>query len=161
MSLRSMSYDVGVLLGALRVPYIITNVLKHITIQYVIEDFGVVISVINPGDYNLVKDRIETTFPGWRQIFISTANEINDKRYEVIWDLMRSGYMKWLRSVYRTQFPAIIETDNLGGRIIEERLRVWGGEHQYKFLIEDNIQAQKVSFRRIITQDPSFFDYMP
>jgi len=161
MSLRSVSYDVGVLLGALRVPYTITNVLKHITAQYVVDDFGVIISVVNPGDLNVINERVESVFPGWRHVIMPVNSSVSEKRYEVIWELMRSGYMKWLRFVYKAQFPTIIETDNLGGRIIDERLRIWAGKNKYKFLIEDNIEAKRSSFRRILNQDPSFFDYMP
>lgn len=161
MSLRSVTYDVGVLLGALKVTYNVTNVLKHITTQYVISDFGVVVSVVSAGDLGVVSERVEKSFDGWRHIYITSADNVNEKRYEVIWDLMRSGYMRWLRYIYSARFLNIIETDNLGGRIIEERLRIWGLQNKYKFLIEDNLEAKKIGFRRMLTQDPSFFDYMP
>jgi hypothetical protein len=161
MSLRRISYDVGVLLGALRVPYMIMNVIKSITVQYLVEDFGVVISVINPGDYKVIKEKVESSFEGWRHVYISTSEEVNNKRYDIIWELMRSGYMKWLRMIYTAQFPNIIEADNLGGRIIDERLRLWDGQNKYKFLIEDNLQAKEIGFRRMLSKDPSFFDYMP
>lgn len=69
--------------------------------------------------------------------------------------------MKWLRSVYGAQFPNILETDNLAGRIVEERLRIWDNQPKYIYLIQDNLEAQKVGTRRILAEDPSFFDYMP
>lgn len=161
MSLRRTTYDVGITLGALRVPYTITSVIKNITTQYILDDFGVVVSVINPGDYGIIDDKLNTIFKDYRKVFVSERDNLSEKRYEIVWSLMRSGYMKWLRSIYATQFPTIIETDNLGGRIIDERLERWANKPKYRYLIMDNIEAKKSGFRQVLSHDPSFFDYMP
>jgi hypothetical protein len=161
MSLRRTTYDVGAMLGAFRVPYNITSVIKNITTQYIIEDFGVVISVINPGDYGTVNERLDTVLKDYRKIFVSSNDDLNEKRYEIIWSLMKSGYMKWLRYTYPSQFPNIMETDNLGGRIIDERIARWGNVPKYRYLVEDSISAKNVGFRQLLSRDPSFFDYMP
>lgn len=161
MSFRRTVYDVGVLLGALRVPYNVASVIKHITTQYIIDDFGVVVSVINPRDYGMIDDKVNEILEDYRKVFVSEKDNLNDKRYEIVWALMRSGYMKWLRLTYTSQFPTIIETDSLGGRIIDERLKLWDNKPMYRFLIMDNIEAKKVGFRQVLSQDPSFFDYMP
>ncbi len=161
MSLRRTTYDVGAMLGAFRVPYSVTSVIKNITTQYVIEDFGVVISVINPGDYGVINERVDTTLKGYRKLFVSSNDDLNDKRYEIIWALMKSGYMKWLRYTYPAQFPNIVDTDNLGGRIIDERIARWGNAPKYKYLVADNISAKNAGFRQLLSRDPSFFDYMP
>lgn len=161
MSLRRTTIDVAAILGALRVPYDVASVYKNITVQYIIKSFGVVISVINSSDYGAISGKVNETFSGYRHIYISANDNISDKRYEIIWELMRSGYMRWIRQVYGAQFPNILETDNLGGRIIEERLRVWNNQPKHLFLINDNLLAQQVGFRRILAEDPAFFDYMP
>ncbi|RLI65977.1 MAG: hypothetical protein DRO67_01855 [Candidatus Asgardarchaeum californiense] len=161
MSLRRTTYDAGVLLGALRVPYNITNIIKNITTQFIIEQFGVVISVITPGDYGVVSEKVSTLLKDYRQIFITEKDDLSEKRYEIVWELMRSGYMKWLRLSYKSQFPILIDTDNLGNRIIDERLRIWANKSKYMYFIKDNIEAKKVGFRQVLSQDPSFFDYMP
>ncbi len=161
MSLRRTTYDVGAMLGAFKIPYSITSIVKRITTQYIIDDFGVVVSVMNPGDYGLINDRLDTVFKDYRKIFITTGDNISDQRYEVIWSLMKSGYMKWLRLTYQNQYHNILETDNLGGRIIDERLVRWDNKPKYRFLIADNLEAKKVGFRQVLSRDSSFFDYMP
>lgn len=161
MSFRRLTYDVGIMLGALKVPYNITSVIKNITTQYVIEDFGVVVSVINPGDYGYVNEALDKIFKDYSKVFISERDNISEKRYETIWQLMRSGYMKWLRSTYPAQFPSLLEAGNLGNLIIDERLHIWGNKPKYKYLIQDNLAAKEAGFRRVLSQDPSFFDYMP
>src|SRR6056297_2756580 len=123
MSLTRTTYDVGVVLGAFKVPYNITSVVKNITTQFIIEDFGVVISVMNAADYSLVSEKVNDLFKGHRIVYVSDRESINEKRYEILWAMMKSGYMKWLRSNFSSQFINILETDNLGNRIIDERLR--------------------------------------
>lgn len=161
MSLRRTAYDAGVILGALRVPYDTASVIKSITTQFIVGEFGVIVNVLNPGDYSVVSERVAKTFKGYRNVFMTPADNLNEKRYEILWTLMQSGYMKWLRLTYNTQFPTIIETDNLGGRIIEERLSRWDNMPMYGYLIADNLEAQKIGFRQMLSRDPSFFDYMP
>lgn len=161
MSLRRTVTDVGTVLGALRVPYSVASVYKNITVQYVIGEFGVVVSVITPTDYGAISSKVEETFIGYRHIYVATNDNISDKRYEIIWELMRSGYMRWIRMSYGAQFPNILETDNLGGRIIEQRLKVWDNQPKHLYLINSNLEAQQIGFRRVLAEDPAFFDYMP
>ncbi len=161
MSLTRITYDVGIILGALRVSYNVTSIIKDITTQYVINDFGVVVSVIKAGDYAIVNEKLDSVLKHYRKVFVSEADDLSEKRYEIVWELMRSGYMRWLRYSYTSGFPNLIDTDNLGNRIIDERLRIWADKPKYKFFIEDNIEAKKSGFRRVLTQDPSFFDHMP
>jgi len=161
MSLKRTTYDVGVVLGALKVPYNITSVIKNITTQFIVEDFGIVINTINAADYSLVSEKVNELFKGYRILFMSDKEVISDKRYEILWALMKSGYMKWIRTNYSSQFINILETDNLGNRIIDERLRRWGDKPKYKYFIEDNKIAKEIGFRRVLSKDPSFFDYMP
>jgi len=161
MSLRRTTYDVGVILGALKVPYTITSVIKNITTQYIMEDFGVVVSVITPGDYTLIRERVDDLFKSYSPLYISEKDNLNEKRYEIIWTLMQSGYMKWLRLSYPAQFPNILDAGNLGNLIIDERLYRWDNKAKFKYLIQDNLEAKQVGFRRMLTHDPSFFDYMP
>lgn len=161
MSLRRTVTDIGTMLGALRVPYDITSVYKNTTVQYVIKPFGVVISIMSPSDYGITSSKVEEHFKDYRLVYVATNDNISDKRYEIIWELMRSGYMRWLRRTYSTQFPNILEADNLGNKIIDERLKVWNYQPKYIYLINDNLEAQQIGFRRVLADDPAFFDYMP
>jgi hypothetical protein len=51
--------------------------------------------------------------------------------------------------------------DNLGQRIIDERLRIWGDQPKYRFLVEDNKIVRINGLLREFTRDQGFFDYMP
>ena len=161
MSLRRTVTDVGTMLGALRVPYDVTSVYKNTTVQYVIKPFGVVVSIMSPADYGVISSKVEEHFKDYRLVYVATNDDISEKRYEIIWELMRSGYMRWLRRTYSVQFPNILEADGLGDRIIDERLKVWNYQPKYIYLINDNLEAQQIGFRRVLTDDPAFFDYMP
>jgi len=161
MSYRSLTYDVGIMLGALKVPYIVTNVIKTITVQYVVDMFGVVVSVINPTDYSVINEKIDVVFKDYRKIFISEKDNLDEKRYETIWALMQSGYMRWLRFQYPAQFPSLINSNSLSNLIIDERLKRWANKPMYKFLIQDNIEAKNIGTHRLLSVDPGFFDYMP
>jgi len=161
MSIKETSYDVEVFLKALKIPFSTTNVLKHITTQFIIEDLGIVLTVLNPNDYAMINDRVNFLFKEWKLLYIPAAVDVQAKRYPIIFEFMRSGYMKWLREIYRNQYVQIIETDNLGRRIIEERLRLWDNKPMYRLFIQENVNALKNSFRRIISEEPGFFDYMP
>lgn len=161
MSLKRTIYDVGVVLGALKVPYNITSIIKNITTQFIVEEFGVVINVMNAADYSLINERVNELFKDYRILFVSDKEAISEKRYEILWAMMKSGYMKWLRLNYSAQFVNILETDNLGNRIIDERLAIWDNKPKYRYYIQDNEDAKEVGFRRVLSRDPSFFDYMP
>lgn len=161
MSLRKTTYDVGILLGALRVPYSISNLIKNVTTQYIVDDFGVVVSVLNSADYSMVSNRVDEVYKNFRQVYVATSDDIDEKRYEIIWALMQSGYMMWLRFSFGARFPNILETDGLADRIINERLRRWDNMPMYSYLIQYNMEAKQMNIRRLLAQDPSFFDYMP
>lgn len=161
MSIKETSYDVEVLLKALKIPFSTTNVMRHITTQFIIDDLGIVLSVLNPSDYSTINERVNFLFKEWKLMYIASTTDVVDRRYNIIFDFMRSGYMKWLRRAYRNQYVQIIETDNLGRRIIEERLRLWDNKPKYRLFIQENIEALKTSFRRIVSEEPGFFDYMP
>lgn len=161
MSIKETSYDMEVLLKALKIPFSSTNVIRHVTTQFIVEDLGIVVTILNPNDYTMVKERVNFLFKDWKLLFITAASDISAKRYHIVFEFMRSGYMKWLREMYRNQYVQIIETDNLGRRIIEERLRLWDNKPMYRLFIQENVNALKNNFRRIISEDPGFFDYMP
>lgn len=161
MSFRRTVYDVGIVLGALKVPYSITSIIKNVTTQYVVENFGVVVNVMNGADYTAVSERTQEIYKDYRHVYVATSDNIDEKRYEIIWALMQSGYMKWIREVYGSSFPNLLETDGLGNRIIDERLKRWANKPMYSYLIKDNLSAKQANIRRLLTYDPSFFDYMP
>ena len=130
-------------------------------VQYVCDDFGVVVTGIKRVDYKEYDDSFRMKFDGYRLIYVTTDDSIADKRLEVIWDLMRSGYMKWIRLNFPREFTNLITSSNFGNTIIEERLKIWGDQPRFKFLIEDNASAKNYPASMLLAQEPAFFDYMP
>lgn len=130
-------------------------------VQYEVADFGVVLVGINRTDYSEINEVLQNRFDGWRLIYITLDDDLNTKRLEVIWELMRSGYMKWIRLTYPRDFTNLLTSGNFGNQIIDERLRRWGDLPMFKFVIEDNKNAKKYPANMILSTDPGFFDYMP
>ncbi len=162
MDLRELEDYVSIMLGQLRVAFKKFNIIRGISTQFIIEDFGLIICCINRVDYAQVNDMLVKNYSDWRLFYVTTNDDIATKKDEVLWHLMRCGYMKWLRYTFPRQVKSIINgTESLGQKIIRERLRIWANKPKYKFLIEDNKAALINGVLRELTSDPSFFDYMP
>lgn len=162
MKLSELEAHVSIMLNQLRVPYKQISVIRNVTSQFVVEDFGVVVCCINRMDYKQVSDVVSEKFEGFRTLFITTNDTLSKAKDEVLWGLMRGGYLKWLRYNFkRNLINTLTGPDNLGHKIIKERLRIWADKPKYKFLIEDNIVALNNGVIRELNDDPGFFDYMP
>jgi hypothetical protein len=161
-SLKSLESDISLVLHNFMVRSKKIYLTRDNSVQFVIQDFGLIVSAMDRMDYAQVKDIILNKFEGWRVVYISPTDNILEKKYDILWSLMRCGYMKWMRSNYPRQIERILSgPDNLGNRIINERLRIWAEKPKFNYLIEDNKAALKNNIRRELTADPSFFDYMP
>lgn len=135
---------------------------KNLFSAFLIEDFGVLICLIERADYTHANEVINKYYSGWRYIFISTNDDLNIERYEILWALMRSGYMVWLRYKHPRQVKNIlIGQENIGERIIRKRLKTWNEQPKYKFLIEDNKNVLKNGLIYEYEINPGFFDHIP
>jgi len=162
MSLQELVIDVGIMLKQLRLEFTEISLLRNITSQFVINDFGTIVCCLDKASYTQIDSKLIDEYSGWRKVFISPIDKLEEAKLEVLWALMRSGYMKWLRYTYPRQVKSILNgTDNLGNRIIAERLRIWNNEPRYKFLINDNMEVKRSGLIMEISRDPGFFDYMP
>ncbi len=162
MNLQEVIEDVGLMLSQFRLIYRKQNLISNISSQFVVEDFGTIVCCINRVDYTQINDKLANDYNGWRRVFISDLDILSEKRYEVLWALMRGGYMTWLRRTYPHQIKSVlVGADNLGNRIIDERLRIWNDAPKYRFLIADNIEVKQSGVLGELTHDPGFFDYMP
>lgn len=162
MSIIEIENKVQSMLDGFMLSYSKLSAFRNQAAYFVITDFGVVIACINPHDYSHISNDVQNNFKGWRQIFISYNDNIAEVRYTVLWELMRCGYMKWLRHKHpRVVRDILTMRENLGQRIIEERLRIWNDNPKYKFLIEDNKAVLRGGSIREFAYDQGFFDYMP
>lgn len=162
MDLTELESHIAITLQNLFLKYRKINLVRGVSVQFIVDDFGVIICGINRPDYVQVDTAINSKYPGWRTVYLTTHDRINDKRYEILWALMRGGYMRWIRSAYPGQVKKILTgPDNLGTRIIKERLRIWGDQPKHRFMVEDNKAVLANGILREFTRDQGFFDYMP
>ena len=162
MFLSELEDHVSIILNQLMVKYLKHVLIKGVSVQFNIQDFGLVISCMDRTDYAQVSTKIQENYKDWRVIYITTNDNLIESKFKILWALMRGGYMKWLRYTYPRQVKNVLNgPENLGRRIIEERVRIWGGKQKYIYLINDNIVALKNGVLQELNSDPSFFDYMP
>ena len=155
-----LEIEIRSMLAAFRVNYKQASILNDTSVCFTIDDFGVVLCAVSQGDYSLIKRSIDRKYDNWRAIYITSADFISDKRDEVLWDLMRSGYMTFIRNNYNRQFVNLI-INSLGQKIINKRLEIWGDSPKHKWLVEENKMAKRESATYILSKNSAFFDYMP
>jgi hypothetical protein len=155
--------EVESMLKALRLTYRKTNIIKDISQQFICDTFGVVISVTTSADYTFVRDAVVAKIPlfDFRHVFITNLSNILEARQNLIWALAEGGYLKYVRLNFPRQFTDLITMHDFGNKIIDERLVRWGNKPKYKFLIDEAMQAKRMSSTMILSAEPSFFDYMP
>jgi hypothetical protein len=153
--------EVEAIVSALHVPYNVESLGKNLPSIVKCELFGTVISGIEAKDYSFVKEKIEEKYKGFRIVFVTTADNLIDKKDDIIWELMRSGYMRYIRQTYPKQFNTLIMYHSLGNKIINERLRLYGDRPCYQFLVEENKAALRQQPSFVLSIDTSFYDYMP
>lgn len=162
MDLQEVEIHIRVMLKTLLLSSKKMSILKNVAVAFLIEDFGTIVCGINRVDYSQVDSVLEEQFKGYRRVYITTQENVAQKKYDVIWALMRGGYMRWLRASYPRQLKNILMGgDGLGNRIIAERLRIWADRPKYGYLIEDNKSVANYGLLRELAHDPGFFDYMP
>lgn len=162
MDMQELPNRVEIILSTLMVGPKRYTILQGSAALLVVEDFGLVACCMDRVDYTEADGIISKDFPGWRKVFITPHEDMVELRYKLLYALMRGGYMRWLRSVYPRQVKNILTgPDNLGNRIIKERLRIWNNKPMYKFLIEDNESVLRNGILAEFSVDPGFFDHMP
>lgn len=162
LELSELEDKLAIILQNFFVTFRKVSLIRGVSFQYIVDDFGLIVCGINRADYVQVDDAIANKYPGWRTVYITTHDTLREKKYDILWALMRGGYMRWLRLTYPRQIKNIlVGPDNLGQRIIKERLRIWGEQPKHRFLVDDNLYVQKNGLLREFTRDQAFFDYMP
>ena len=156
-----LEININAMFTALHLKPTKTSVVKDVSIQFIVEIFGTIVCGINRVDYTAVKIVIDDHFKGYRVIYITTNDNMNEKRYEVIWELMVGGYMRWIRFEYPRLFTSLITNENFGNKIIKERLNRFDDNAKYSYLIEQNQWAMRNASTYVLAVDPGFYDTMP
>ena len=161
MTLDELKDQVGIILQQLFVKHRQIHVARTTASLHLVEDFGTLICCADKVDHGQVNITLLDNYKGWRSVFVARNESLLEIRFKILWGLMRGGYMRWMRSNYPRQIRNIlIGPENLGQRIIEERLRVWGDRPKYRFLIDDNKAVLRNGITRELADDPGFFDYL-
>lgn len=161
MILEELESEIKIMLYAYKVESKVYRLIKSVSVQFVVEQFGVIVCGINREDYKIITDQVNQDFPDYRVVYITGSDNMLEKKDDVLWELMKGGYIKWVRMNYPRTFNDSIVRGNLGNKIINQRLKIWNDRPKYRFLIEDNEYAKVNSASFIFSIDPSFFDYMP
>jgi len=161
MKISEINAEAKIILNALRVPYKEIGLGKGLPTVFVIETFGSILAGIHRRDYVQVLSRLEENYPTYRCMFVTQDSNMLRAKDNIIWELMRSGYMRYIRLTYPAQFKALLTDHGYNRKIIKERLRIWENQKKYNFLIEENEWALEQSPIRILATEPDFFDYMP
>jgi hypothetical protein len=80
MDLKELEDYISIMLSQLRVTSKKLNLIRGISTQFVIEDFGLIICGINRVDYTQVNDTIIKNFPDWRIVYITTTDNVAEKK---------------------------------------------------------------------------------
>ena len=161
MKLLDLRVELSATLNSLHLPYKEVELVKGSSVVFEVALFGFVLCGLNPTDYLLVKDTLSRRYSGWRVKYVTTADQVWEHKNDIIWSLMRCGYLRYIRQNYKNQFNHLIIMSDFGKQIINKRLEIWGDKPKYKWLVEENKRALMESGTYVISMDPSFFDYMP
>ena len=160
ISFAEMEAEIGITLRSLRVPTKKFSLVPDVSVQFISEDFGTIISVINRADYGYINKTVQERYPDYRCVYVSTFDNLIAKRDEIIWALMQGGFMTYIRQNFPRQFQQLV-TEGFGIKIIKERLSRWANKPMYAFLISENERAKIIPTTMILATEPTFFDYMP
>jgi hypothetical protein len=161
MTFDELETALGSMLKAFRVNFKTEHLIRSISVQHLVSEFGLVVVGFVAGEYQIVEASTDQAYPNYRKIYISHLDNLIEKKDEVLWALMRGGYMKWLRNQYAREFYNIISMNELGKKIINKRLEIWGGLAKHQYLINYNQLALRQTTSYILSMDPSFYDFMP
>lgn len=140
---------------------------EHLTLghgaahQFSIEQFGLVICIVEKEDIGLVATKLQDFFKDYRIIYVTPSEDLNAMKESILWDLTRGGYLRWLRVNYPRKFNQTVVEQGLGTRLLKKRISLYRNKPKYKFWIEEDQDALKIAASYITSIEPGFFDYLP
>ena len=162
MDIKSLREETIVMLHALGVmEYKEVPHKEGLSYDFIIEQFGVMVCVVTAYDIMFIRSKIAIDYKDWRVFYVTPNDDLVNKKEELFFELMRAGYMRWLRQFRPRFFNSIFFESNIGNKIINKRLAIWQDKPRYKFLIEDNKEALLHPTSYLLSMDNGFFDYMP
>jgi len=143
-------------------------------IEQMIYLFGVEFNTTTPGSMTIFEMPLfgtkiifnETTLTGteydesWRIVIVNPSDLFEEKKMEIFWELMNSGYVRYLRIEAPRTFKSMIVNQGWDKRIIKKRLEIYKEDAKYNYLREINKWALKESSAYVLAMDPGFFDFL-
>lgn len=161
MTLEDLILEVSNILNALRVQFKINDLVKGVSKQLVISEYGTIVRCISRLAYKLTDDNIDDPYKDYRIVYITTEDPRYEFRTTILWALMRGGYIRQLRTQFKRSFTSLIIDQDFGRQIVTERLRIWNKRPKYSWWIAENEAALRQSASYILSVDPAFYDMMP
>jgi hypothetical protein len=162
--MEELKANIGATLIQLKVDYKEINVIKNTAALFTVDMFGVAVCAINRKDYSLVETALKESYAGWRIVYITSQDDYNEKKFEIIWDLMRSGYLRWLRSerCSDSEFRRMMFDGGFANKLLSERIKMWGDDPKYRYFKECDVFAKgQGRISEYLSKEPAFFDFMP
>jgi len=97
---------------------------------------------------------------GWEVVYVDEDEHFESKRMDIIWTLMRSGYMCYLRMEYEPIFKDLLINRGWDRKIINKRLELWGDQAKYGWLVKLNTEALTQPTTFMLSSNPGFFDFL-
>lgn len=161
LSIQGLITELEAILKALRVPYRKASLEANLPPAFIVDLFGAIIVGFERVEYSIILTRVESQYKGYRFVPVTTMDDMLKAKDNIMWELMRSGYMRYIRQSYPSQFKNLIFEYGLGRKIINERLRLWDGKPMHKYLIDENQRVLNSADQYTLAMDPAFYDYMP
>ena len=108
MDIKELENLIEISLIHFKMPFVKHGVSQGLATLFVIEDFGLVVCCFAPKDYVQVTGILANKYSDWRRVLVSDSDDAQSKRFEILWNLMRGGYMKWLRYNFPRQTNNIL-----------------------------------------------------
>jgi hypothetical protein len=128
---------------------------------FVVDMFSTLICIVEESNINFVATRILDLYKEHRVVYVTKESSLNVSKEKILWEFMRSGYMRWLRYTYPTKFRYAITEQGFGTKILKKRISLYSDNFKYKFWREDDEAALTLSSSYLLSAEPGFYDYMP
>jgi len=162
--MEELKANLGATFRALKVEYREMNLIKDTASLFLVEAFGVAICIMNRKDYRLADTALQETYKDWRVVYIAVQDNFLEKKDEIIWSLMRSGYLRWLRTEQcsDSEFKRMMFNGGFADKLLNARIKMWGDMPKYRYLKDCDLFAKgQGRISEYLSKEPAFFDFMP
>lgn len=119
---------------------------------FIVPQFGVQV-VFNIPHFNL-------DTKNWWVVIIDPFDDLETKRLETLWQLVRGGYFHYIRTEYPNTYKKMFTMFNYDKQLIDERLKLFGDKPKYNYFKRINSLFKDKSSLFVMATDPGFYDFL-